>query len=205
MRTPLLAMALVMASILITATARAEADGAPFISIARQPTGQPILVVDYPWQEYGKASIEIRQVASDEVDNWQVKPLFFVRELFNGQTSMAISRCLIAAGDTAVSAEFTQREIDFEILGDRNSFGSPSVSVACRTEYKPSGEEATVSRAVFPSLECWSPEKSKLYLDLPVEYFPTECKVRVWLLRGDKVVWAATVQWPGDSEEPANR
>ncbi len=211
MRIPLPVLVPALASILTLTTVRTEAapnavspttavtpeDGESFLSIDHRAAGQPILVVNYPWQEYAKASIEIRQVAPDEVDNWQIKPLFFSHEFFNGRTSMAISRCLVRAAGTATSDEFTLSKIDFEILADRNSFNSPSVCVGCRTGYKPEGEHK-VSRLVFPVLEDWSPDRSKLHLDLPAAYFPNKCTVRVWLLRDHKVVWTATVPWPGD-------
>lgn len=167
-----------------------------FVSIAHRSTGQPILVVNYPWREHAGASIEIRRLASDEADDWEVKPLFFRHDRMKGPALVSISRCLDKCSEGRARAEFTEDEIDFEILGDRNSFGSPSVSVACRTKYKPTGGQ-TVSRAVFPLLEPWSADKRRLYLDLPTEYFPQECMVRVWMLRGHDVVWSKTVRWPG--------
>ena len=215
MRIPVLALTLLVASTSIPGTTRADpADPASvpsngpatvmdtyaesFVSIARRSTGQPILAVNYPWREHAGASIEIRQLASDEVDNWGLKPLFFRHELMKGPASVAISRCLDKCSDGRARAEFTQREIDFEILGDRNSFSSPSVCVACRTKYKPTGGK-TVSRAVFPLLEPWSADKRRLYLDLPTGYFPQECLVRVWMLRGRDIIWSTTVRWPGHS------
>ena len=215
MRIPLLALTLLIASNSIPGTTRADpADTASarssrpatvmdtyadsFVSIARRSTGQPILVVDYPWPEHAGASIEIRQLASDEVDDWQVKPLFFRRELMKGPALVSVALCLNRCSEGRARAEFTRREIDFEVLGDRNSFSSPSVCVACRTKYKPTGEK-TVSRAVFPLLEPWSVDKRTLYLDPPAEYFPQECMVRVWMLRGYDEVWTTTVRWPGYS------
>ena len=215
MRTPVLALTLLAASTSIPGTTRADATDTAsvassgpatamdmyaesFVSIARRPTGQPILVVNYPWREHAEASIEIRQLASDEVDDLGLKPLLFRHELMKGPALVSISRCLDRCSEGRARAEFTRREIDFEILGDRNSFSSPSVCVACRTKYKPTGGQ-TVSRVVFPLLEPWSADRRRLYLDLPTEYFPQECMVRVWMLRGQDVVWTTTVRWPGYS------
>ena len=169
-----------------------------FVSLARGSTGDPILVVDYPWQEHSAASIEIRQLASDEVDSPALKPLFFRHELMKGSVLVGVSRCLDSCSEGRARAELTEGGIDFEILADRNSFSSPSVCVACRTEYKPTGGR-TVSRAVYPFLEPWSADKRRLYLDLPAEYFSRECLVRVWMLRGNATVWSTTVRWPGYS------
>ena len=212
MRTPVMALTLLVASTSIPGTTPADAADAAsngsatvmqmqaesFVSIARRSTGQPILVVKYPWREHAGASIEIRQLASDEVDNWEIKPLLFRDELMKGPALVSVSRCLDSCSDGPAKAEFTEGEIDFEILGDRNSFSSPSVCVACRTKYKPTGGK-TVSRAVFPLLEPWSADKRRLYLDLPTGYFPQECLVRVWMLRGRDIVWSTTVRWPGHS------
>jgi len=215
MRTPVLVLTLLVASTSIPGTTWADAaDTAStpsnepatvmdkyaesFVDVARRSTGQPILVVDYPWREHAKASIEIRQLASDEVDDEAGKPLFFRHELMKGPALVSISRCLDECSDGRARAEFTEREIDFEIIGDRNSFSSPSVRVACRTKYKPRGGK-TVSRVVFPLLEPCSTDKDRLYLDLPKEYFPQECTVRLWMLRGRDVVWTTTVRWPGHS------
>jgi hypothetical protein len=217
MRTPVLAMTLLVASTSMIGTTRADVTNTAsassngpatvmdmyaesFVSIARRSTGEPILVVNYPWRKHARASIEIRQLASGEVDDGTVKSLLFRHELMKGAALVGISRCLDRCRDGQARAEFTQREIDFEVLGDRNSFGSPSVCVACRTKYKATGGK-TVSRAVFPLLEPWAVDNRKLYLDLPSDYFPQECMVRVWMLRGHDVIWTTTVRWPGDPQE----
>ena len=220
MRTPVLTLTLLVASTLVPGVSRADgADTAPtlssstatsldkyagsFVSIAHRSTGRPMLVVKYPWREHAKASIEIRQLVPDEVADPELKPLFFRDEIMKGLALVSVSNCLNSCSDVRATAEFTKREIDFEIIGDRNSFSSPSVSVACRTKYKPTGGQ-TVSRAIFPLLEPWSTDKRTLYLDLPTEYFPQECLVRVWMLRGRDVVWSTIIPWPGYSpaEDP---
>jgi hypothetical protein len=215
MRNPLLALTLLVALTLLPGTIRAESANTAsagvskpatvmetyaksFVSIAARSTGEPILVVDYPWQEHAQASIEVRQVASDEFDDQVGKPLYFRAQLMKDTALVAVSRCLVACGEGRSDAEFTRQDIDFEILGDRNSFNSPAVCVACKTTYQATGGK-TVSRAAFPLLEPWSVNKRKLYLDLPSGYFPQKCKVRVWMLRGHNIVWTTTIEWPGDS------
>ena len=178
------------------ANATQRESGSSFVSVVRRPTGEPILVVAYPWKEHARPSIEVRAYGPDEADSRQIDPLYFVNNFMKGEVTVAVYKCQDLGGQTRTTAQLTKNEIDFEVIGERNSFGGPSATVACRTKYRISAAE-TVPRAIFPLLEPWSIEPQELYLDLPEAYFSGPVKLRIWMLRGKSVVWTETIRWPG--------
>jgi hypothetical protein len=198
--------------------------GNPFVSIITQPTGEPILVIKYPWKRHLRPSVEIRVLDPSEVQNPMIRPLFFVHDLMKGKVTTAVYHCQDYSEDVPQTATFSEGDLDFEIIGARNSLGRPAVCVACRTATRGraparasdlgvddlgtgpetrgfrAAEREPETRAVFCLLRAWAVDERTLYLDLPAEYFSRPSKIRVWLMRDKDVVWTATAAWPGTPE-----
>jgi len=188
--------------LLIVGAAEAAAPARPseaYVSVARQATGEPILVVDYPWKTHARPSIEVSTLPDDEAEWSEIRPLFFSAELMKGRLAKAVYACLDGSEKVPTRASLTEGGVEFEVLGDRNSFGKPSVSVACRTQVHEIRKVAV--RALFCVLEPWAVDRRRLLFDLPREHFADPGKLRVWFLRGEKVLWSETVNWPGFPRE----
>lgn len=202
----------------------AEDRGEAFVSIVKRPTGEPILVVKYPWKRHAHPSVEVRTLHPSEVQNPLIRPLFFAQDLMKGDVTTAIYHCQDNSDELQQTASFTKEGMDFEIFGARNSLGKPSVCVACRPEAKhgvletPGGrnveefgsdlaaiyaarlDREPETRAAFSLLDGWALDDHTLYLELPTKYFSNPGKIRVWLLRGEDIVWTANADWPGVPE-----
>jgi hypothetical protein len=202
---------------LLSEPARGEA----FVSVITQPTGEPILVVKYPWKRHAKPSIEVRVLDPSEVDNPLIRPLFFRHDIMKGDVTKSVYRCQDDSEDTSQTATFSEGNADFEIFGARNSLGRPAVSVACRiapAEISPEtksrfSERALAelepllplrsepeTRAAYGLLDAWAVDERTLYLELPPSHFSQRSKIRLWFLRDKDVVWTANINWPGTPE-----
>ena len=170
----------------------------PYVSLARQATGEPMLVVDYPWKTHARPSIEVSTLPDDEAQWPEIRPLFFLDKFMRGRVATAMYACLDGSEKVPTSTSLVEEGVEYEVFGDRNSFDRPSVSVACRTPVQKIGQVAT--RALFCLLEPWAVDRRRLLFDLPSEHFAGPSKLRVWLLRGDAVLWSETVDWPGFPE-----
>ncbi len=205
------------AGALVSQTARGEA----FISVITQPTGEPILVIKYPWKRHAKPSIEVRVLDPREVDNPLIRPLFFRHDIMKGNVTKAVYRCQDDSEDTSQTATFSEGNADFEIFGARNSLGRPAVCVACRiapdevsretesviADLVRTGRESMLSlrsepetRAAYSLLDAWAVDERTLYLELPASHFSQQSKIRVWFLRDKDIVWTANATWPGTPE-----
>lgn len=171
--------------------------GESFVSVLTRHTGEPILVVKYPWKRHARPSVEVRILDEEEVDNRLIRPLFFMHDIFKGEVTTAVYHCVERSEDVPLTAAFSRGEIDFTIFGARNSLGRPSASVACRTTTVDPPPE---TRAAFCLLDTWAVDQRTLYLDLPSEYFARPRKIRVWFLRDKDIVWTADTTWPGTPE-----
>ena len=178
-------------------TPRAERPS--YLAVVRQPTGEPILVVDYPWPRHARPSVEVRLFAENEADNYLVRPLLFVDSFMKGEVTVNIYHCQDRSEDTPLSRPLSEGGIDFELLGKRNSLGKPSVCVACRAR---TGGTETGAFAVYCLLKSWAVDRRTLFLDLPPGYFSRPGKIRVWFLRGKDIVWSETATWPGIGRQP---
>jgi hypothetical protein len=198
--------------------------GEAFVSIIKQPTGEPILVIKYPWKRHLHPSIEVRTLDPSEVDNPLIRPLFFTHDLMKGEVTTAIYHCQDNSDKLQQTASFTKEGMNFEVFGARNLLGRPSVCVASRPAARhgvlqtPGGvnveefgsdlaaiyaartDHEPESRAAFCLLDAWALDDDTLYLELPAKYFSKPAKIRVWLLRDKDIVWTANADWPGVPE-----
>ena len=195
--------------------------GESFVSVITQPTGEPILAVNYPWKRHAKPSVEGRVLDPSEVDNSLIRPLFFRHDVMKGNVTKAIYQCQDKSEDLRQTATFSEGNADFEIVGVRNSLGRPAVCVACRiapdevsretesliAELARTGQESMLSlkfqretRAAYCLLDAWAVDERTLYLELPASHFSQPSKIRVWLLRDKDIVWTADITWPGTPE-----
>ena len=203
----------------------AEMDrGDAFVSVITQHTGEPILVIKYPWKRHARPSVEVRVLEPSEVDSPLIRPLLFLHTVMKGNVTTAVYRCQDDSEDTSQTATFSKDGMDFEVFGARNSLGRPSVCVACQTatqrrrtaaEAAQAAEESDSviesfttppepeTRAAFPLLDAWAVDERTLYLELPAKHFSRPSKIRVWLLRHKDVVWTADADWPGAGGAPS--
>lgn len=171
----------------------------PHVSIVKQHTGEQALVVDYPWKVHDRPSVEVRLVTRHEAGRRDIRPLLFVKEFMKGTVTVNVYHCLDKAAGVPQRHGFTQKKIEFEILGRRNRLGRPSVCVARRI---PDDDPAPGAAAVFCLLPSWSVDKGLLHLELPPQYFAEAGELYVWFLRHDKVLWEERTKWPGH-DKPA--
>jgi hypothetical protein len=170
------------------------------LSIIKQLSGEPVLVVSYPWQKHARPSVEFRVLREGEIDDPLVRPLYFLRDVMKGKVTEAVYRCEDGAEDLPQTATFSQDRTDFEIFGRRNLLGRPAVCIASRTR---SIDPPPETRAFFCSLDAWAVDERTLYLELPDEYFAEPCQLRVWFLRDKSIVWKQTILWPGTGKAAA--
>ncbi len=175
------------------------ASEAKFVSVSSDYTGSPILLVEYPWTHHARPSVEVRMLGEDEPDDYRVRPLHFLNDFMTGEMNVAVFRCQLDAADTRRTKTTTRSEIEFKLIGDRNSLGKAAVCVCCDTP-APFDELKRVNRAAFGLLGPWAVDRRTLHLELPQQHFTKPGKMRVWLLRGDGIVWSEVIQWPGLEE-----
>ena len=171
------------------------------VSIREQSTsGQPVLVVNYPWKVHSRPSIEVRLVLDPRVDVRRTRPLNFRPQLMKGRMTVAVYHCLDESAGVPLTVSVARGDRDFEIIGRRNSLGKPSVCVVHQDQPDAAASGTT---AMFPLLKPWAVDERTLYMDLPEEHFSKPGRIRVWLLREDQVIWSETTAWPGyKAEQP---
>lgn len=162
-------------------------------SIIKQEDGGRALVIAYPWIVHARASVEVRLVTGKPADPLTVHPLHFVGNIMKGQVTIDVYRTLDGAAGVPQRRRFTEGEIEFEILGRRNSLGRPAVCVARRfsNDDPPPG-----AAAVFYPLRPWAISRAMIQLELPAKYFSKPGRLHVWFLRNDKVLWKEEADWP---------
>jgi len=172
--------------------------GEAYVSVLTQPTGEPILVIRYPWKRHARPSVEVRIVDEKEVNNPLIRPQFFTRDVMKGDITMAVYDCQDRSEDVAQRVTFAEGDTDFSIFGTRNVLGRPSVCLSSLTKPPNAPPNAPPERrAAFPLLRPWSIDERTLYLELPAEHFSKRSKIRIWFLRGKDIVWVANTTWPG--------
>ncbi len=176
----------------------AETSQPAHLSIMRQPDGDPILVVKYPWRQHRHASLEMRLLEDDHRDPSVWKPIFFVGNFLNDEALKAIYYCQDAANNLPAKATFTKgtekEKVDFEVAGRRNFLDRPAVVTACESKLEgPRGG----TRLIYWPLEDWAVNRDTLWLELPKKEYTKPCRFRVWFLRDDDIVWSETFAWPG--------
>jgi hypothetical protein len=175
-----------------------------YVSLVKDRSGRPTLMINYRWKLYPATSVEVRLAAPDEAPA-KVVPLFFVREYFQGDVSRKVFHCLDEAEQRETVESFLKDNMDFHIVGRRNSLGRPAVLVAPRDKVaKAPGappDFVPSPKAAFLLLDCWSLGDRTLSLDLPPENFTAAGLLHVWFLRSDHVLWEETLPWPGDGKK----
>ncbi len=165
------------------------------ISVIQDQSDAPILVVKYPWGAHPQASIEVCLLPKDVPDSPAIRPLNLTGRLAHekeGKLVKAVYKCQDDAASTPTAVSVTEGKQDFDILGNRNSVGSAGVAVGWKTL---TPDHKAIHRSAFYRLESWAADKDTLMLDLPPEHFCRPGTLKVWLLRGDEVLWSEMVPW----------
>jgi hypothetical protein len=169
-----------------------------YIEIIREPNGRPLLVIHYPWKAHSRPSIEIRQLAADEKDTGEIRPLGFRSRIMKGDVTAAVYQCRDRSAETPVSRKLKYEGQDYELVGMKNRLGGGSVYAVFPSNPDAKDPiERAVARLVYPLLACWAMDDRTLVLELPEQYFAEPCWIRVWLLREGSIVWWKTVRWTG--------
>lgn len=156
--------------------------------------GRVTLAIHYPWKVHDKASVEVRLVAGQRAEGTTVVPVNFQSEFCKGPILLKVYRCLDHATDQETTESFTKDKMVYQIIGQRNSLGRPSVHVL---PYNEGGTPDERPGAVFLQLDTWAINDRMLSLDLSRHVFAKSGKLFVWFLRGDKVIWEEKIDWPG--------
>lgn len=101
-----------------------------FVDVIHDEDGRPILVISYPWQVHDKASIEVGTLPPDASLIPQLRPLQFQAQILKGPVSRAVLEVEDGSFTAPTSTSFTADDIQFEVIGQRNSLGAPSAVVA---------------------------------------------------------------------------
>lgn len=173
---------------------------APHLALRQQASGDPILVVDYPWAVHTNASIEVRLLPSEERATTTWTPIFFLTNYLSPEALKGIYRCQDQGEQLPATATFGKEKIDFEILAQRNSLGRSAVSIRCESRWE--GPRSGL-RAIFWPLKEWAVDRRTLYLELPKKGFSDRSQIRVWFLRDTHILWSETIAWPGYPQKPA--
>lgn len=172
----------------------------PDVRLLQDHNGNLVLALHRPWKSFSRPSVEVCLLPADLPETVNIHPLYFVNNHLKGEVTTNLYQSLDQADSVPVRRPLSEKDIEFEIIGNRNSLGRAAVCVACRTEAPgktPSKEKNPLTRAAFCLLDYWSVEREGLYLDLPADYFAAPGKLRIWLLRDSQIVWSETIRWPG--------
>ena len=165
------------------------------ISVIQDQSEAPILVIKYPWSAHPQASVEVCLLPKDVPDSPAIRPLDLAGRLTrdkDGKLVKAVYKCQDDAASTPTAVSVTDGDLNFDILGNRNSLGSAAVAVGWKTL---TPDRKAIHRSAFYRLQSWAADNDTLMLDLPPEHFCRPGTLKVWLLRGNEVVWSETVPW----------
>ncbi len=179
----------------------------PDVRILQDHDGDLVLALHRPWKSFSRPSVEVCLLPDSLPATAKIRPMYFVSNYLKGQVTADLYRSLDQADEVPVRHPFSEKGLEFEIIGNRNSLGKAAVCVACRTEAPAEvpAKFATgdpkdakgLSRATFCLLDHWAVEQESLYLDLPENYFSAPGRLQIWLLRDNRIVWSDTIRWPG--------
>lgn len=185
------------------------------VRILQDHDGDLVLALHRPWRSFSRPSVEVCLLPDSLPPTTRIRPMYFVSSYLKGQVTADLYRSLDQADEVPVRQPFTEKDLAFEIVGNRNSLGKAAVCVACRTELPAETltEPATgdkkdakgLPRATFCLLDHWAVEQESLYLDLPKDYFSAPGRLQIWLLRDDRIVWSDTIRWPGLASAPKKK
>jgi hypothetical protein len=165
------------------------------ISVIQDQSDAPILVVKYPPGAHPQASVEVCLLPKDVPDSPSIRPLNLTGRLArdkDGKLRKAVYKCQDDAASAPTAVSVTDGDLDFDILGNRNSLGSAAVAVGWKTL---TPDHKAIHHAAFYRLQAWAADSDTMMLDLPPEHFCRPGTLKVWLLRGDEVVWSEMVPW----------
>jgi hypothetical protein len=165
------------------------------LSVVQDQGDAPILVVKYPWGAHPQASVEVCLLPKDVPDSPAIRPLNLGGRLArdkDGKLVTAVYKCQDDAASATTAVSVTDGNQDFDLLGSRNSLGSAAVAVGWKTH---TPDQRTIHHSAFYRLQSWAADSDTLMLDLPPEHFCRPGTLKVWLLRGDEVVWSETTPW----------
>ncbi len=165
-----------------------------WVHVVTPYAGDPILVIDYPWQTHACPSVEVQWLPEGRPEPLSTRPLTFVDAYMKGDFALDIGRCRDRGERVACNTKVTKFGMDLELNGKRNSLSRPAVWIDCHLT-KP--DKTTDTRTVFCLLDSWSVDQRTLYLDLPEAYYAQPGRLRVWMMRGPDVVWTHSITWPG--------
>ena len=164
------------------------------VSLDRDRGGDPVLLINYDWAVYTKASVEVRLVTGEVLPQDQPHPLYFQNRYFHRETAEWVYACQDHAGRVGNSRVVHHDGMDLTIVGRRNANAQDAVNVLRVHE----GRQATPGvTAAFLMLRDWSISPKLLSIDLPREEFAPAGKLHVWFLRDGTVLWHEALAWPG--------
>lgn len=190
-----------MAAILLLAAGGAAAAAADWdfpvaepVRIIEQREDLPVLLVEYPWDVHRGASIEVRLVTAEEAEMRRLRPLFFTARAMRGEITSAVYRVEDGALVMPVRETVAADDRRYELVGDRNELGRAAVRAVWNA---PRRDPLGGAAAVYPLLSRWALGRDLLQLELPEPAFDSPGRLRVWLLRGERIVWQQDLAWPG--------
>jgi hypothetical protein len=162
--------------------------------IITERAGLKTLTIHFRWSLFPNASIEVRLVPGPQAKGANVAPIYFAEQL-KGDVRRALFTCLDHPGEGGRSHSFTKDKTVYDMIGRRNSLGNQGVYVLVHPEE--SEAPGASPAAAYLQLDTWAVDKEVLSLDLPRNPFAKPGTLFVWFFRGDRVVWAERIRWPG--------
>jgi hypothetical protein len=152
------------------------------------------LVVRYPWKAHARPSVEVRQIAHEENDTGEIRPLQFATQIMKGEVTAAVYQVRDRSEDTPTARKLKHEKQEFELVGTKSRLGRGAV---CAVFAPDPDAKPAVARVAYPLLDSWALDAETLVLELPEQHFAESGWIRVWLLREGNIVWWKTVAWPG--------
>ena len=139
-----------------------------YVEVLRLPNKRPLLVIHYPWKAHARPSVEVRQLANDERDTGEIRPLGFAAKIMKGDVTAAVYQCRDRSDETPFVRKMKSQGQDFELLGQKNRLGIGSVC----TLFPPKPDDKDpVARVAYPLLGSWAIDDKTLVLELPESHF----------------------------------
>jgi hypothetical protein len=170
-----------------------ESSASQYVSIDASTRGENRLLVRYPWTVHEKASIEIRLISDAKDFSARAKPLRFAAH-FDADAQKAVYRMEDEALTRPGKEKIRLGDMDWTIVAERNHLGNAAVWAINRQAVEHGSAGTT---AALYNLAPWRIDDRTLSIDFPPEYFDKPGKMRVWFLRGDKIIWDDELSWPG--------
>jgi hypothetical protein len=164
------------------------------VSLQPWQQGTPRLWISYPWKLHTHASLELYLATSADTKPAELRPMFFRTKCLPGKMDSLMHDCQDHAEDAETRRSCKVKDINFQIIGRRNSLERLSVLAVHRIEGHSSTPDVA---AALPLLPCWALNERLLCIDLPVDAFAEAGAMHIWLLRGEQVLWSEMVDWPG--------